>query len=232
MSLPDGLTQRVVFHASYWPVLFGLTVGLSFRVGGRRNVPPTGPCLLVANHQSFLDPWLIGNGSPRWLVYLARDSLFRNRLFAAAIRAYGAVPIDRGFGKEGLQTVLGQLEKGRAVVVFAEGERTHDGTLQPLKPGIALLVKKANCPIVPVGLAGAFEFWPRHERFPSPEMLFHEPEGRAVGLVYGDRLPTGYYDGWKRDPMLADLSAKIRLAVLAANKLRRKPKPEAPNTLS
>jgi len=225
MSLPDGLTQRVVFHASYWPVLFGLTVGLSFRVGGRANVPGSGPCLLVANHQSFLDPWLIGNASPRWLVYLARDSLFRNRLFAAAIRAYGAVPIDRGFGKDGLQMVLNQLEKGRAVVVFAEGERTHDGTLQPLKPGIALLIKKAKCPIVPVGLAGAYHFWPRHERFPHPEMLIHKPEGRSIGLVYGKALPTGHYDGMKREPMLADLSANIRVAVDAAEQLRRKPTP-------
>jgi len=223
MSLADGLTQRVVFHASYWPVLCGLTVGLGFRVGGRKNVPGTGPCLLVANHQSFLDPWLIGNGSPRWLVYLARDNLFRNRLFAAAIRAYGAVPIDRGFGKEGLRMVLNQLELGRAVVVFAEGERTRDGSLQPLKPGIALLIKKAECPIVPVGLAGAFNFWPRHEKLPHPEPLFQEAEGRAIALVYGERLPTGFYDGIEREPMLADLSGKIQVAVDAAERLRRKP---------
>ena len=103
MAIPGDLTQRVAFHSTFWLTFHALTFGLSFRASGRGNIPATGPVLLVSNHQSFLDPWLVGNASTRWLVYLARHNLFKNRLFAAAIRSYGAVPIDRGFGKEPLR---------------------------------------------------------------------------------------------------------------------------------
>ena len=136
------LTSRVVYHSTYWLSYHALTFGLSFRATGRENIPVTGPALLVSNHQSYIDPWLIGQAATRRLRYLARHNLFHNAMFARLIRCYGAVPIDRGFGKEGLQTVFKELADGQAVVIFAEGERTHTGEVQPLKPGISLLMKR------------------------------------------------------------------------------------------
>ena len=216
------LVQRVAFHSTFWLTFHALTFGLSFRASGRGNIPATGPVLLVSNHQSFLDPWLVGNASTRWLVYLARHNLFKNRLFAAAIRSYGAVPIDRGFGKEGLQTVLGLLGQGRAIVIFPEGERTHDGTVQPLKPGISLLIKRANCQIVPVGISGCYDMWSRHAKRPQPETLFGETGGRSIGLHYGEPVHSGVYRTMDRDAMLADLQARIAVSVTEAEKLRRR----------
>ena len=222
VALPGDLTQRVAFHSTFWLTYYAVAFGLSFRASGRANVPTSGPVLLACNHQSFIDPWLVGNASPRWLVYLARHSLFKNPLFAAAIRAYGAVPIDRGFGKEGLQAVLALLDKGRAVVVFPEGERTHDGTLQPLKPGISLLIKKANCQIVPVGLSGCYDVWPRHEAMPHPETLFHEAAGRSIGLHYGPPVHSSVYHAMPREAMLDDLRDRIAASVVVADRLRRR----------
>ena len=134
-----------------------------------------------------------------------------------------AVPIDRGFGKEGLQTVLGLLGQGRAIVVFPEGERTHDGTLQPLKPGISLLVKRANCQIVPVGISGCYDMWSRHAKRPEPETLFEETGGRSIGLHYGEPVHSSVYRTMDRDAMLADLQARIAVSVTKAEKLRRRP---------
>ncbi len=222
VALPGDLTQRVAFHSTFWLTYYAVTFGLSFRASGRANVPTTGPVLLACNHQSFMDPWLVGNASPRWLVYLARHSLFKNPVFAAAIRAYGAVPIDRGFGKEGLQAVLGLLDKGRAIVLFPEGERTHDGTLQPLKPGISLLIKRANCQIVPVGLSGCYDVWPRHESRPHPETLFNTPAGRSIGLHYGPPVHSSIYRTMPRDEMLEDLRGRIAASVAVADRLRRR----------
>ena len=223
MAIPGDLTQRVAFHSTFWLTFHALTFGLSFRASGRGNIPATGPVLMVANHQSMLDPWLVGNASTRWLVYLARHNLFKNRLFGAAIRSYGAVPIDRGFGKEGLQTVLNLLGQGRAIVIFPEGERTHDGTLQPLKPGISLLIKKANCQIIPVGISGCYDMWSRHAKRPRPETLFEATGGRSIGLHYGEPVHSGVYKAMDRDAMLADLQARIAVSVTAAEKLRRRP---------
>src|SRR6185436_3601001 len=104
----------------------------------------------------------------------------KNPLFAALIRSLNAVPIDQeGIGKDGIRTILEQLQLGRAVVVFPEGERTPDGRMLPLKPGIHLLIKRTQAPIVPVGIAGAFDAWPRGRRFPMPAPLFW-PAGKGT----------------------------------------------------
>src|SRR5262245_4079519 len=89
------------------------TLGFSLRTEGRINVPASGPVLLVANHQSGLDPVLVGLSTRRHLSYLARKSLFRNPVAGWLIRSLNAVPIDQeGVGKEGLKVILGQLRAG------------------------------------------------------------------------------------------------------------------------
>ncbi len=106
----------------------------------------------------------MGVAAPRHICFLARKSLFRHRLFGGLIHSLNAVPVEQhGIAKEGLKTILEQLSKGQAVLVFPEGERTYTGEVQPLKPGILLLIKRIAAPIVPIGIAGAFEALPRHE---------------------------------------------------------------------
>ena len=62
--------------------------------------------------------------------------------------------------------MIDALGRGRAVLMFPEGERTHTGEVQPLKPGVALLIKRVTCPIVPVGIAGCFAAWSRFMKLP------------------------------------------------------------------
>ncbi len=220
MPLP-GLTAEALYRASDWAAFYVFTFGWGFRVTGRGHVPRTGPALLVANHQSLLDPVLVGAAAPRWLTYLARSNLWHNRALARVIDAYGAVPIDRGFGKEGLQTVLEQLAKGKAVLMFPEGERTHTGELQPLKPGVSLLVRRVTCPIVPVGVAGAYRAWPRTRTWPRLDPLMLATRGRAIAVAFGEPIDPARYKGMEREAMLADLLGEIRKAYEAAERVRR-----------
>ena len=67
----------LVYEVLYWAVYFLLLIGFSLRAAGRRNVPRRGPALLIANHQSFLDPPAVGVAAPRHLHYLARKTLFK-----------------------------------------------------------------------------------------------------------------------------------------------------------
>lgn len=218
----ESVAGRAVYRAAHWATFYTFTFGWSYRAAGRENLPPTGPVLLVANHQSFIDPVLVGLAATRPLTYLARSNLWDNRLFAAAIDFWGAVPIDRGFGKEGLQTVLGELAKGRVVLMFPEGQRTRTGELQPLKPGVSLLVKRVTCPIVPVGVAGAYQAWPPHRKFPAAEPLVRASAGRGIGVAYGRAIEPGRYKGAGREDMLADMEREIRVTYEAAERIRRK----------
>src|SRR5271165_2479769 len=117
MTLLSEIWYNVVHAAG----MAGFALGFSFRFEGTRNVPKSGPVLVIANHQSFLDPWIVGIAVKRHLTYLARKTLFKNPVFAQLIRSVNAVPIDQeGVSKEGLKTVIDQLREGKAVLVFPE----------------------------------------------------------------------------------------------------------------
>jgi len=152
---------------------------------GQRHIPRRGPALLIANHQSMLDPIIIGLASPRRLCYLARKTLFRNPLAGAVLRSVGGVELDmEGIGKEGFKTILHELQRGQAVVVYPEGTRTEDGRIQPFRPGIQLLIRRTEAPIVPIGIAGAFEVWPYWRPLPRLAPLF-PPAGGGVAASVG-----------------------------------------------
>jgi 1-acyl-sn-glycerol-3-phosphate acyltransferase len=131
-------------------------------------VPKTGPVLLVANHQSHLDPVLVGLACPRQLKYLARHDLFFWP-FSWWIRALGAVPIDRKRGAlGGIKTTLKLLEEREAVLVFPEGSRTPDGSLHALLAGFCLLARRSGATVVPLAIRGAYDSMPRGSLFPRP----------------------------------------------------------------
>lgn len=212
-----------MYEATYGLSTIGGILGFSLRIRGSRNVPFSGPVLFIANHQSFLDPLLVGLAARRHLSYLARESLFRNPLFAWLIRMHNAVPIHHeGLGIEGLKTVLGLLREGRAVVVFPEGQRTWDGAVHELQAGIQLLIKRARAPIVPVGIAGAYQAWPRSRPFPVPAPLFLPPGSGTIAVEVGHPLHADRYAEMPRQQLLQELYAALHAVHVRAESLRRK----------
>jgi 1-acyl-sn-glycerol-3-phosphate acyltransferase len=203
--------------------LMGAILGFSFRVEGRENIPRSGPVLVIANHQSFLDPVLVGLASPRHLRAVARKSLFRHRVVAWLIRSLEAIPLDHeGVGKEGVRTVVEELGRGRGVLLFPEGTRTDDGAVHPFKAGIHLLLKRAQAPVVPVGIAGAFHAWPTWRPYPVPAPLFL-PAGRGtIAVSVGRPLDGRRFAALPREQALAELFQEIRNLTARAERLRRK----------
>lgn len=150
-----------------------LTLGLrgGVRVTGRDNLPRQGGALIVSNHISFLDVFVLGVGVPRVLNYVARSSLFVPVL-GPLIRSVGGFPIEReGGGVAGLKETLRRLKGGGLVLIFPEGTRSPDGEIGPLKPGIAALAR-ARVPFIPVAVAGAFEAFPKGVTLPRPHPIW------------------------------------------------------------
>lgn len=152
-----------------------------YRTRGRANVPAQGAFILASNHQSYLDPVFLGVAVNRSLTYVARDSLFRYRLFALLIRSVNAVPIGRNKADiAGMRAIIARLRQGEAVCLYPEGTRTRDGRIIPVKPGFGLLCRRSKVPVVPALIDGGFECWPRFRRFFYPG---------AVTVWYGTPLP-------------------------------------------
>ena len=142
------------------------------RCDGREHVPSHGGALVLSNHQSHLDPVLIGLACDRRLNYLARDTLFRFAPFRWLINSLDAIPIDReGMGLGGLKETLKRLKAEEMVLIFPEGTRTIDGEVAPLKPGFCALAKRAKTPLVPVAIEGAWHAWPRSKPLPRRAVI-------------------------------------------------------------
>jgi 1-acyl-sn-glycerol-3-phosphate acyltransferase len=211
------------YEGCYWLSAGVMTSWFSLRVEGSRNVSREGPALLVANHQSFIDPVLIALAARRHLCYLARKTLFHDRVFSRLIRSLNAVPINQeGFAREGLETILEQLKAGRAVVVFPEGERTMDGKMHPLRPGVYLLIRRLAMPIVPIGIAGAYDAWPRWRRYPIPAPLFLPPSQRTIAVSIGRPLDSRQFAGLARQRVLDVVYGELQKMAARAEHLRRK----------
>ncbi|HEV3444799.1 MAG TPA: lysophospholipid acyltransferase family protein [Gemmataceae bacterium] len=219
---PDRL-RDAWYDGLFWLSFTGMTLGFSLRTEGFHHVPARGAALLIANHQSFIDPVLVGLAARRHLHYLARKTLFRHGGLAWLMRSLNGVPVDQeGFAREGLTTMLQELNAGHAVVVFPEGERTPDGRMKPFRPGIHLLIKRAEMAIVPVGIAGAFDAWPRQRAFPLPAPLFWPARPGTIAVSIGPPIASAKLRDLPREQALAELFATVKQFQERAERLRRK----------
>ena len=125
-----------------------------WKVEGRKNVPPVGPLIVVANHLSNCDPSLLAVSLERRVWFLAKDTLFRGPVATWFLRSYGAFPLNReGSDIAAYRWALGQLHQSRALVLFPEGTRSR-GALQKAGPGVVRLALKTQASLLPVGITG------------------------------------------------------------------------------
>ncbi|MFW6205768.1 MAG: lysophospholipid acyltransferase family protein [Gemmatimonadota bacterium] len=152
-----GFAQRLV------RLVFPLVGRLD--VEGLENVPAEGPFLLIANHQSYLDPVLIQAAIPRPIHTMAKSTEFSDRITGALLKRLKSFPVRRfEIDPQAVRIVLRHLEEGRGVGIYVEGERTWDGRLKPPRLGTLRVILKAGVPVIPCGISGAYDVWPRWHR--------------------------------------------------------------------
>ena len=163
-----------------------LTLFYRIRIHGIENYPRSGSdpandrLLICANHQSFLDPIVMGVVCPRPVNYLARESLFHFPPLAFFLRFNDSIPIDReSSGLSGVKETLRRLKRDEAVVMFPEGTRSRDGELKPLMPGFCLLARRSKATLMPIGVDGCFDAYPPHRWYPKPGVI-HAVMGQPI----------------------------------------------------
>ena len=162
--------------------------------GAVDEIPRTGPVIIAANHSSNLDVPVLGSTlMPRMgrrFQWLGKRELFDWPVIGWIARNGGVHAIDRGAADvEAFRLAARILEDGHALFVFPEGTRSHDGQLGEGRDGVAVLALRTGAPIVPVGVTGSYERWPRGQKLPHPGGRVTARVGSPFRLA--DELPLG-----------------------------------------
>jgi len=214
------MRQILFYRFGYWLFMAFFTFFYRARFFGEPNIPESdqGGLLIISNHQSHLDPPLVGIGIRRRnMAAIAREGLFKHFPLGFLLRGVGCIPIKDDAGDAGaMRTAIEQLKLGRVVVIFPEGSRSADGALEPFKRGVWLLMMRSGVPVLPAAVEGCFDAWPRQNTWPH---VF----GYRVAVSYGKPIPfaelkaLGSEAGLQRlaeevETLRMDLRAKLRTA--------------------
>lgn len=196
------------------PTQIVMMVFFGFRWRGTGSLPARGAVLVVANHQSYLDPPMIGCAMKhRHFDFLARAGLFDSKWLGPLITKLHSVPVkENGGDPASIKEILRRLEMGRVVLVFPEGTRTMDGSIGEFKRGVAVILRRSRCPVVPVGIAGAREAWPRGGR---PRLF-----GGPIVVQAGEPISHEELMADGADAALARLHAEVCRLVELGERLR------------
>ena len=162
---------------------------------GLEKLPRTRPFILCPNHESFLDGPLVVSILPRHVLYnmfiLGYSDYWQGPVSRRMAQMCNIVAVDPNLNLvRAMQIGAAGLKRGRVLLIFPEGTRSIDGRLADFKKGAAILAYELGIPIVPVGIRGTFEAWPRGGNFRlHPVQIYF---GDPIDPVAFSRAPDPY----------------------------------------
>lgn len=125
----------------------------NFHIEGAENIPQDRALVMASNHRSYADPVILTMPMKKKVTYMAKEELFKNKLFGWFITKLGAFPVKRGAGDmQVIDDAVNILNSGRHLVIFPEGTRSKDGKVGKGKSGVALIAAKSGADVLPCGI--------------------------------------------------------------------------------
>ncbi len=178
----------ILFSEALRLIMHGvLKVLLRVKVRGAR-LPESGGALVASNHYSFLDAFLMGSVTRRWIRYLLWKPYYENKYAQPFAKALFCIPM----AQEGIREIVANLRGAQAVIqqgemvgIFPEGEITRNGAMAPFRRGYEKILQGTDAPIVPMHISG---LW-KHPVSPTASPWF--PWRRwEVTISVGEALPA------------------------------------------
>lgn len=195
-----------LYNASNIVQKITLAVFANYSVTGKERVPLDEPLIIVANHQSNLDPAFLSPSIPRRIRFLAKDSIFRVPIANWFLRAYGAFPLKRdAVDVTAHRWSVAHLQSGGALTLFPEGTRNPRG-MGRAHAGVARLALTTKVRLLPVGITGT-------ERLGSVLRVFN-PTGR-IRMSIGEPFALPHMEGKPSKPEMEAITTMIMRRIAA-----------------
>lgn len=147
-------------------IIFKCFFGL--RITGGKNLPKSGPFIVVANHSSVFDGFIIASSIKPKITFMAAAYLFKTRFYRYILQGVDAIPVQRdGSDISALKKSIKVLKQGNILGIFPEGRMKKEEDSFSAKAGAAYLAIKINVPIVPIAIKGAGKALPVGKKWPK-----------------------------------------------------------------
>jgi acyl-[acyl-carrier-protein]-phospholipid O-acyltransferase / long-chain-fatty-acid--[acyl-carrier-protein] ligase len=195
-----------------------------------QNLPETGGVLLLSNHVSYVDAFVLGAACGRKVRFVMWDELYNIKFVTWFLKAVGTVPISATRAKDAIRSVAAALKEGQVVCLFPEGQITRHGQFNDLRKGFELMARQGDALVQPVYLEGlygsvvsheggkCFKRWPKLVRYPVRVHF-----GQAVNAR--EATTAAVHGQWM------DMSASALAARTGSRKLPHLPEQASANAL-
>ncbi len=165
VTYPFDRKGKVVHrYARLWGGVALLANRVKVKIEGMDHLNGKGPYIFMSNHQGSYDIFALLGRLPYQFKWLAKKELFSIPFFGWTMGAAGYISIDREGTRETVEAMNVAVQKirdGMSVVIFPEGSRSPDGSIQPFKKGGFTLAIKSKVPIVPISISGSRDIMPK-----------------------------------------------------------------------
>ncbi len=220
ITYPFDRKGRVAHHyARLWGKVALLANRVKVKIEGMDRLDGKGPYIFMSNHQGSYDIFALQGHLPYQFKWLAKKELFSIPFFGWAMAAAGYISIDRQGTRETVEAMNEAAQKirdGMSVVIFPEGSRSPDGSVQPFKKGGFTLAIKSKVPIVPIAISGSRDIMPKDKLTAMPG---------EIQMFVGHPIETQHYSSKDREPLMKKVRETIsqNFRLISKKQIEEKP---------
>jgi 1-acyl-sn-glycerol-3-phosphate acyltransferase len=158
---------RFAFFSLRWLIGVGFFLAFRLKVVGRHNLQNDGAAIIIGNHASFLDPFIMSSRCGRPVQWLVTQEFYGNPRVHWVLWWFGTIPVGGGRSMvRSYRQIAAALKDGGLIGIFPEGGITRDGEMKPFRTGTAAIAFRMGVPIVPMHIQGTYDALSRYAKWP------------------------------------------------------------------
>jgi 1-acyl-sn-glycerol-3-phosphate acyltransferase len=188
ISPVDRKGNVIHYIGKFWSLLNIYSSGTRLAIKGKEKIEKGRNYIVMSNHQSLLDPWVLIGKLPLQLRWTIKPEVKKMPIFGYALERMGHIYVGRRKEENAVPTLevaVQRIKQGASVVFFPEGSRSTDGHLREFHTGGAVAAIKSGVPILPITVNGS--------RFVLPKGTLALMPGK-IRVIVGDSINPGSFD--------------------------------------